>query len=274
MLKSSYDSKDDIPEGAQDHYQEQSDGSYKLQLKDGTKTKADVQRVKSALDKEKDIRKEQDSVLKELDIKVYDDGSYDEQKVEELKNPSTGSNNDLDEEEIREDERQKWREEKEELVNERQAAIEKGKNDFRNRRIKEALAKQGFENVDMLENFLLLSQNRDTEDYNEVRRHLSTVEVKETENGYEIAGGSVGDKQGFQDAMEKISQLGISKHYQPGPDNKGGGSSNNGKSVTDDNPYDEEAYNLTEQAKLEDQNPERAKQLANEAGVELNLNGN
>ncbi len=91
MLKLNYDSKADIPKGAESFYTEK-DGKFTLQV-EGAKSQADVENLQNALDKERKLKREAEAQNKKYEEKfgnLPDDFSLEE--YNNLKDANSGQN--------------------------------------------------------------------------------------------------------------------------------------------------------------------------------------
>lgn len=122
-LKLLVESEEDIPAGLSEYYEEQDDGTYRLNV-EGAKSEGDVARVKEALEKERKQRRDAERRAKEAEEKIEalpDDFDVDE--YERLK--AAGGDTDVQAkiEEARERERKRHEKVLEQIRRERDEAV-------------------------------------------------------------------------------------------------------------------------------------------------------
>jgi len=276
-LKLIYATKEVIPERAEGFYSE-SGGQWKLNI-EGVKTQEDIDRVKNALEKERDLKIEAERQLaqfKDVDLDIWE-------KVKDIdpENPGAGLDP-KDEKEINRRISEAVRERERELrdlhTKELAAATsekEEVENRFKQNHLKQwrrnMLAERfGFKNLDDLDTFLLKIEHSDLSEFVELRNRLKSLEVQDEGGGYRVVGGEYKDGKGAEEILENISKAEVAKNFRPAPDHQGGGAGNKGGGNPGGvNPYKKETWNLTEQGKLESDNPAEAKRLATQAGVQI-----
>lgn len=265
-LKPTYETKDEIPEGASAFYTEQSDGTFKLNLDGGVKTQADIDKAMKALDRERDVRKAQAKVLKAVGLEVHEDGSYDEDAVGEVvtakekydpnAEPGKGGK---DVDKALQEQADRFKTEKQSLQEKLEENERRFKSSIKERDLKDALMKAGITNPIRLDDA--------------VTRVMRTqeVDVKAGDDGvYKVVIGALRDAP--EDFAREWASSEEGKHYVSANGNAGGGAGNEeGGGAITVNPYKEGSVNLTQQAKLQNESPEKARQLAAEAGVELDI---
>lgn len=281
MLKAVYPSKDDIPEGLQTYYKEQADGSFKLELEGGVKTQADVDRVKSALENQRDENEELKRTLSGYP-KDFDPDKWEKLKDLDPDNLPKGGKIDPDDEKefnkrvseaVREKEREikanleeEYETKKQELADQKAAILEKHKTDW----IKQKLAeKHGFTDPKRLRWFMLDIQNGELPD---LKRSLESIQVIDDEGTPKIVGGDLKDADGALEIIEKVAQKEIVKDYKPASDNAGGGAGNDGKTPVNGEVKKlkkaDGTLNLTVASQLYRQNKEKARQQVSAAGFD------
>lgn len=271
-----YTTKDDIPEALKEYYIESS-GTW-LPDFDGLKTQEDVDRVKAALGKEKDLR-----IEAQKDAAKFKDVDLDKwEKVKDLDpdNPPSGDPKDEKEitrrisEAVREKERElqeSARKREEELENKAKDIQGKFKRTYFEQWRRNMLAEKfGFTNLDNLDTFILKVEHSELSEFSEINRIMKSVEVSEEDGRLKVVGGEYKDEKGALEVLDKISKMEAAKNYRSAPNNQGGGAGNGGSGGgAKDNPYKKESWNLTEQGRLESESPDDAKRLAAAAGVQL-----
>lgn len=270
-----YATQDEVPEALKAYYVE-SGGKWMPDF-DGLKTQEDVDRVKAALDKERDDHKETKQSLakyKDVDLDKWE-------KIKDL-DPTAPPADPADEKEItrriseavREKERElqeQFRKREEELQTEKTALQEKFKeNTLRQWRRNTLAEKFGFSNLDDLDTFLLKIDHSELSEYSDLRRALSSIEVQDDNGRFRIVGGEYKDEKGALEVLERVAKAEAAKSFRPAADTSGGGAGNKGGGGGGgENPYKKETWNLTEQGRLEREAPEEAKRLAAAAGITL-----
>lgn len=256
-LKSIYESADQIPEAVKEHYSEQSDGSYKLQLEGGVKTQGDIQRIQKTLEKEREQRQELQQRLSNVP------NDFDADKWERLKHidPENMNGDGKDESKIRNEVIDEYKPKIRELEQKLEEKENKFKNTLKRDAVQSALIEAGVTNKIRLEDATdRIMRSRD-------------IEVQEAEDGdtYKVLAGSLRDP--VEEFISDWANTEEGKYYVSAGNNSGGGSNNNGPSDSgaDENPWAEGSINYTKQAQIIRQDKERAKKMANEAGKKLDL---
>lgn len=256
-LQSIYESSEQIPDGVKDHYKEQSDGSYKLQLEGGVKTQGDIEKIKKTLEKE---REERISLQQKLSSFPDD---FDPDKWDKLKHidPENYNGDGKNETQIRNEVIDEYKPKIKELENKLQQKEEKFKNTLKRDAVQQALIEAGVTNKIRLEDATdRIMRSRD-------------IEVREDEeNGtYNVLAGSLRDP--VDEFVKEWANTEEGKYYVSAGNNSGGGSNNNGPSDsnTGENPWADGSINYTKQAKIIRENPQKAEKLASEAGKTLQL---
>lgn len=248
-LQAVYSSSEQIPEGLADYYTEQSDGSFKIALEGGVKTQADIDKVMKALQNERDAHSETKKAVKALP----DD--FDAEKWDRLK--------DIDPETIGGDEELKSQVEslKKKLKakdDEVQAEKESLRNTIKRSQLRDALLEAG------VKDSILLDAAVDRA----IAKHR--VKAEQKDDAFVVTAGDLDED--VSEWAKSWASTDEGKRFVSAGNNSGGGAGNEGGGGAPiKNPYKEESLNLTEQAKLQRDNPQKAKQLATEAGVELNI---
>lgn len=267
-LKVAYDTKEDIPEGYLEAYS-QKDGKWTLQA-EGIKTQEDVDRAMDAMRKQKDLRIDAERDLakfKEVDLEKWE-------KVKDL-DPDADPGQGLTPEKVREIEetfRTKYAKKETELQSKIDSAEKKAKDYVKDSWIRKMLSEKfGFESPRRLNDFIRGMGDDLDPDFRAIRKAIDSLKVAEENGSFKVIGGDIGDSEGAKESLEAIAKSDIAKHYMPAPENSGGGSNNKHREGSDNqvNPYKEDSWNLTNQAKIEKDNPALAKKQAAEAGVEI-----
>lgn len=273
-----FETKESIPEALREYYVER-DGKWYPDV-DGLKTQEDVDRVKAALEKERDDHIETKRKLSDIP-KDFDADKWE--KVKDIDpNDPPGAIDPKDEKEInrriseavREKEKELQeasRKREEELETEKESIQQKFKDNFLKQWRRNTLAEKfGFSNLDDLDTFLLKIEHSELSDFTEIKRVLKTLEVTDDNGRLKVVGGEYKDDKGAVEALEKVSKMEVSKNFRPAPNNSGGGAGNkgNGNGITE-NPYKKETLNFTKQGELERDNPDEAKRLAAAAGIDI-----
>lgn len=273
-----YTSQDAVPEALRGYYIEQ-DGKW-LPNVEGVKTQEDVDRAMAAMDKQKTLRIEAEKTLAK-----YKD--VDLEKWERLKDVDPENLGDLDpadekaiqkriSEAVREKEREMQatiREREDALTAEKEAVENRFRENHLSQWRRNVLAERfGFTDLDALDTFLLKIDHSEMSDFKEARRALKTIEVQDEDGRFRVVGGELKDEKGALEVLERVAKQEVAKSYRPAPDTSGSGSRNSkGSASTDGNPYAQKTLNVTEQGRLESENPQEAKRLAAAAGLELDI---
>lgn len=268
-LKVTYDNKEDIPEGYLEVYEER-DGKWHLQA-EGVKTEDDVDRMKQAMQKQKDLR-----IEAERELSKYK--GVDLEKWEKLKDidPDKAPGDKEFSEKLRDAEErleQKYESKLAEAENKAKEAKERAKSYVKESWTRKMLSEKfGFENPRRLNDFVRALNDESDPDFRNLRKTIDSIKVVEENGQYQVIGGDFEDSKGAKEALERIATSEVAKHYKPAPGNDGGGSDNKGKGEGSEgkvNPYKKDTWNVTKQAKLEEENPSLAQKMAEEAGVKL-----
>lgn len=277
-LKAIYQTKEEIPEGLPDHYKEQADGTYKLDLEGDFKTQDDVDRAMAAMEKQKNQRIE---LQKELD-KFKDVDLQKWEKVRDLDpdNLPTGGTIDPKDEQafnrkvaeaVREKERELkeasdeiLRKEKDKLQQKEKSLLDRFKKDW----IKNKLAeKHGFSDPKRLRWFM---QDIESDVLPEFKRAIESIEVINEDGNMKIVGGDLKDPDGAIETLDRIATKDVVKDYKPASDNAGGDAGNNGhagnKAELQKLKKEDGSLNLTEAGRLYRESPDKAKSMMRQAG--------
>jgi chromosome segregation ATPase len=201
-LKLKVDSSDDIPSGLESFYEEQDDGSFRLNV-EGVKSDDDVKSVKDALDKERKSRRDAEKRAKEAEDKLSeypDDLSPDE--IESLR--ANGSNQDIQAkiDEARERERKRW----EKKLQDEQEARQNAENQARSLTTKQAL-KEGLDSINVASKLRRAAE----------RVWMSDVEIDDDGNAV------TKDGRPLQDALKEWADSEEGQHFIAAPSSGGGG---------------------------------------------------
>lgn len=202
-LKLKVDSADDIPSGLGDFYEEQDDGSFRLNV-EGAKSDDDVQAVKDALEKERKSRRDAEKRAKDAEQKLSeypDDLSPDD--IESLR-ANGGSDKDIQAkiDEARERERKRW----EKKLSEEQEARQKAENSARQLTTKQAL-KEGLDSINVASKLRRAAE----------RVWQSDVEIDDDGNAV------TKDGRPLQDALKEWADSEEGQHFIAAPSSGGGG---------------------------------------------------
>lgn len=247
-LKAVLESLEDQPEAIREYYKEQ-DGIYVLDLDDSIQEHPGAKSLKNALDAERDKRKQaikdRDEYKQKAD-KFPDD--FDPDEYERLKaNGDGGEDVQKKVEEARERERKRHEKTIEQLKAERDDLSEKYTGTKKNVGLKESLTEVN------------------------VASHLREYAEEYWSNRAVIdEDGNLVTKDGtpLHEAIKEWAESEKGSHFIAAPSNGGGGApgGRNG-SATKDNPWSTDGRNLSEQMRLQNTDPERAKRLKAEAGA-------
>lgn len=247
-LKAIYTNESDIPEGLSSYYTEQSDGSFKIDLDGGVKTRDEIEKLEKALKDQRSINEEN---LKKLS-KIPDD--FDPEQWDKVKDydPSE-KGTDKDSESVKAEYSNKLRNQKKEFE-ERIAEKERMfKDTIKEREIKDALIKNGVTNPLRLDDAVT-----------RLMRHHD-VEVLDGEEGkYKVVAGTLRDS--VDEYAKSWAQSDEGKNYVSASSNSGNGAAGDGGVSTGMNPFGKEHSNLTKQGELIKSNPSKARSLAKIAG--------
>lgn len=260
-LKAVVDTLDDIPEAIRDEYVERN-GKYELQV-EGMKTQADVDRLQTALNKERTDHKGLQSRVSLLGDRKIEDVVKDLDRIPELEAAAEGK---LDDEKINSivDTRIKSRlapieRERDQLktqVKELGGAVETYKSKDKTRTIHDKVRKAATKAKmapEAIDDALLLADR-----------------VFEIEEGTDkvITRDGVGVTPGLEpDAW--LTDLKDKKPHWWGPSYGGGSGGNRGGGSATSNPFTHDGWNLTEQGKLVTSDRAKAEQLAKAAGTTI-----
>lgn len=278
-LKATYETKEEIPSGLEQYYKEQADGSFKISLEGGVKTQADVDRVKEALKKQRDINEDLEKSMSDLP-KDFDAEKWDKLKDLDPDNLPSGGKLDPDDEkefnkrvseavrekerDIKEANKKVLEQQQEELRKKEEKLLDRYKKDW----VKSKLAeKYGFTDPKRLRWFLLDIENDELPD---MKRAMDSIDVIEEDGGLKIVGGDLKDPDGAVEVLERIASKDVVKDYKPASDNTGGSAANNGTGVGDAGvkklKKEDGTLNITEAGRLYRENPEKAKSMIKQAG--------
>jgi hypothetical protein len=199
-LKLKVDSSDDIPSGLESFYEEQSDGTYTLQVEGSTQEAVDF---KDSLRKERDARKKAEERAKQAETKLSeypDDLSPDE--IESLR--ANGGNQDVQAkiDEARERERKRW----EKKLQDEQEARQNAENQARSLTTKQAL-KEGLDSINVASKLRRAAE----------RVWMSDVEIDDDGNAV------TKDGRPLQDALKEWADSEEGQHFIAAPSSGGGG---------------------------------------------------
>ena len=245
-LKAVIETKDEIPEGFEDHYKEV-DGVYALQLEEWRKHPELVhikEQADSNRNKLKSVSQERDQLKEKLENIPED---FDPDEYERLK-ANGGGDQDLQKkiDEARERERKRHETTINNLTGERDD-------------LKQKLNKNVVENQLKTE----LGQLNIVPTMRTATERLWRNDLTIDEDGNPVTT----DGKPLSDAIKEWAESEEGKHFIAAPANGGGsGGGGQGGSNTKDNPFTKEAWNLTEQMRLQNQEPDKAKRLETEAG--------
>lgn len=260
-LKYKYTSKDEIPEGAADFYSENDEGEFILQVS-GVKSPSDFSTVEKSLKKERQIRKQYESIAKDLGIEVDEDGDYDlseiKQAVNAYENRRTADGEETIDGETKEQIEERVRskmmreiEKKDERINELSGDL---KNILIEDGLKDALMKHGVTNPAYLKAAKKL--------------HRDEVEIKEIDGEKQAVAGVL--EEPLDKYVGKWVESDDGKPFVTAKQNSGGGSnSGGGGGGSEANPFKKDTFSLAKIAELCENNLEKAKTMAAEAGVPL-----
>jgi len=268
-----YTSKDAIPEGAAQFYKEK-DGAWYLQVTgDGIKTQDDVDRVKTALQKQRDINEDLEKDLakyKNVDLNKWDklkdydpdadpgEGDFDKKVSDKVRAKQA---------ELEAQYQEKLTKAQQDIDQAEQKARDYVKESWKRKMLSE---KFGFEDSRRLNDFLRALKDPQDPDFAKLRTLVDSIEVTEDGGQYTVVGGDLKDADGAKEVLAKLAAADVAKHYIPAPDNTGGDSRNNGKTGDNaGNPYKKDTWNVTRQGELEATDMTRAKALAQAAGVDI-----
>lgn len=248
-LKATYDSKSEIPEGLSEHYTEKDD-KFVLQV-DGMKSQGDFDGVKKALTKERDKNEELTRKLS----KYPDD--FDPEKWDELKHidpESIGG----DESVIKQrDSLKETNANLKERISELEGNLKEAKN-FNKKKEEEVAIKDALMAAGVTDDVYLKSA------LNWVKEN-ERINTVENGQGYKTTMGDL-DKTPEEYAQDFV-ETDVGKRFAMAPENRGGGSRNNGTPQTfDNNPFDLENPSRSGQQKVMNQDRKKAKQMAKAAG--------
>lgn len=263
-IKAVVEKLEEVPEQYRDLYTERN-GKFEITGVEGMKTEADVTRLSSALEKERNDHKKTkqtwsvlgerkpEEVVAALDripeLEAAAEGKVDDNKLNELVEKRIGTKTGPLQREI--DKLKKDNAEKDEVITgfkakERQRTIHDS--------VREAIGKsQGFQGA-AVEDALLFAE-----------RMLDV-----TEEGKVVTKDNVGVTPGV-DAVVWLSDMQQKKPHWWGTSSGGGAGGNNGKGggAGGANPFSADGWNLTEQGKIVKENRARAEQLATAAGTRI-----
>lgn len=247
-LKAIVDSLDNVEEAVQAYYKEQ-DGKYVLDLDDSVKQHPEVSALHNAYEKEQEKRKklskERDEMQEKLN-QLPDD--FDPDEYERLKaNGEGGEDIQKKVEEARERERKRHEKTIEQLKAERDDLSQKYTGTKKNIGLKESLNEVN------------------------VAPHLREYAEEYWNNRAQIDDeGNLVTKDGtpLNEAIKEWAESEKGSYFIAAPGNGGGGApGGRAGGTTKDNPWSKEGQNLTEQMRIKNSDPERAKRLMSEAGV-------
>lgn len=260
LIKTSYDTMDDVPEQYRDLYTER-DGRAVLTGVEGMKTQGDIDRLQTALSKERSDHKttrdrlsafgdlDPEQVQTQLDripeLEAVSDGKIDEAKIEQLVEARIRTK-------LAPVERERDR-----LVKERDDAVkarDDAQGEIRSRDIKERLTSAALKAkvVDTaLEDILLIGER--------------VFEL--AEDGSVTVRDGMGATPGADPAMWLQEMQERRPHWWP--PSEGGGARGGSGGGAADNPWRSDQWNLTKQGQVLRESPERAEQLAKQAGTSV-----
>lgn len=260
-LKAVVENLDDIPEQYQDLYSEKN-GQYELTGIEGVKTTADVERLQSALNKERNDHKETKSkfsvigdrdpqeVVQLLDripeLEAAAEGKVDEDKLNELAEARVKTKLAPVERELK-----TLKQQNEEL----NGTVEQYQTKEKTRSIHDAVRKAASSSKvlpEAMDDALMLAER--------------VFEVDE--EGNVTARDGVGCTPGV-DPSVWLTELQNKRPHWWGPSQGGGAGGNNGTGKAGSNPWTAENWNLTEQGRVLNENRSRAEQLAKSAGTTI-----
>jgi len=241
------DSLDNVEESVQQYYKQDGD-KYVLQI-DGVREHPEVTALKNAYDAEKqkrsDAAKERDK-FKEIADKIPED--FDADEYERLKaNGDGGEDVQKKVEEARERERKRHEKKIEQLTQERDDLAHK----YTGTRTEVALEKA-------------LSEVNVAPHLRRAAERLWSPDTQIDEDGNVVTK----DGTPLSDAIKEWSQGDEGSYFIAAPGNGGGGApgGRNGSGGGKTNPWSKEGFNLSEQGRITNSDPERAKRLKAEAG--------
>lgn len=248
-LKAIVDSLDNVEEAAQPFYKEQ-DGKYVLDVDETVKEHPQVSALQNAYKQEQDKRRkaadERDELKKKLDQFPED---FDPDEFERLK-ASGDPNEDVQKrvEEARERERKRHEKTIEKLTAERDDLAQR----YHGTRVESAL-KDTLNEVNVSPHLRRAAE----------RLWSADVQLDDEGNVVTKDGTPIGD------AVKEWSESDEGKHFIAAAGNGGGGApgGRNSGGGGKDNPWSKEGFNLTEQMRIANTEPERAKRLKAEAGA-------
>jgi len=248
-IKAVVETLDDVPEALKEHYKETENG-YELDLGESIREHSGAQSLKNALDTERDKRKkaiEDRDKYKEAADKLPED--FDPEEYERLKaNGEGGEEVQKKVEEARERERKKWEKKLNEATEERDQYKENYTSTKKDNGLKDAL-----------------SQVNVVSDLKEYAEEYWSNRTQIDEDGNLVTS----DGTPLQDAVKEWAESDKGKHFIAAPGNGGGGAPG-GKNAggSPDNPWKKDSFNLTHQMEILNKEPDKAKRLKAEAGVE------
>lgn len=250
---------DDVDEKYHDLYTEK-DGKFHLTGVEGMKTQADIDRLQTALSKERSEHKALKDRVKIFDGRKFEDIQADLDRIPELEAAAKGDKNvdELVEAKLRsklapvERERDKFAKELEEA----KVTIGNYETATRVRKIHDSIRtavgkQQGF-------------QKSAIEDAVALGERLFEV----LDDGTVVTKDNVGVVPGIT-AEDWLQERKNDKPHWWGSSQGGGASGSRGAGSTGDNPWTNAGWNLTEQGKIIRQDPKRAEQLARAAGTKI-----
>ncbi|HET6527787.1 MAG TPA: hypothetical protein VFG39_03465 [Balneolaceae bacterium] len=245
-LKATY-SKGELPEGLSEHYTEQSDGSFKIDLEGGVKTQADIDKVMKALNSERDAHSETKKSIKNLP----DD--FDAEKWELVKG--------IDPDKIGGDEELKSQVESlKGKLKAKEQEVESEKESLRNT-IKRSQLRDAMVEAGVTDPILLDAA---------VDRALSKHRVKadQKDDSFVVTAGDLDED--VKEWAKSWASTDEGKRFVSAKNNSGGGAYNDGNGkAPETNPWADDSFNMSKQAEIYKTDPEKAKQLANQAGKTL-----
>jgi len=247
-LKAIVDSLDNVDENLQEFYEEQ-DGKYVLKV-EGVREHPEVTALKNAYDSEKqkrsDLAKERDK-YKEVADKLPDD--FDADEYERLKaNGEGGDDVQKKVEEARERERKRHERTIQQLTEERDSL----KNNYHKTQTQTAL-KDALNEVNVAPHLRRAAER------------LWSYDAQLDEDGKVVTS----DGTPLTEAIRDWSQGEEGSYFIAADGNGGGGAPGGraGRGNGKDNPWAKDSYNMTQQAIIEKQDPDKAKRLKSEAGA-------